>query len=153
MNPDFFRRWKESEFLLLCHVCFTMSQTKPALFQFSERWRCVCIVNITLWYIVIQYEFTRWVYDTMAIPWGAQSFGLIEGGRVDICRIPGGFCHRQTLVRYRRGFADVTHTRRESGAYVTQMLRAKLAYDVRHVAAYHANVARTCRARSAQQGM
>jgi hypothetical protein len=25
---------------------------------------------------------------------------------------------------------------RESGAYVTQMLRAKFAYDVRHVAAY-----------------
>jgi hypothetical protein len=31
-------------------------------------------------------------------------------------------------------FADVTCNRRESGAYVTQMLRAKFAYDVRHVA-------------------
>jgi hypothetical protein len=29
------------------------------------------------------------------------------------------------------GFADVTRIRRESGAYVTQMLRAKC--DVRHV--------------------
>jgi hypothetical protein len=34
------------------------------------------------------------------------------------------------------------------------MLRAKFVYDVRHVARLlHANVARTCRARSAQQGM
>jgi hypothetical protein len=39
-------------------------------------------------------------------------------------------------------------------AHVTQMLRAKFAYDVRHVArVHHANVAGTCRARSAQQGM
>jgi hypothetical protein len=44
--------------------------------------------------------------------------------------------------------------RRESAAYVTQMLRAKFVYDVRHVAGvHHANVARTFRARSAQQGM
>jgi hypothetical protein len=43
---------------------------------------------------------------------------------------------------------------RESGAYVTQILRAKVADDVRHVArVHHANVARTCRARTAQQGM
>jgi hypothetical protein len=49
------------------------------------------------------------------------------------------------------GCADVT---RASGAYFTQMSRAKFAYDVRHVARVHnANVARTCRARSAQQGM
>jgi hypothetical protein len=41
------------------------------------------------------------------------------------------------------GFADVTRIRLESGAYVTQMLRAKLEYDVRHVArVHHANVAR-----------
>jgi hypothetical protein len=34
------------------------------------------------------------------------------------------------------------------------MLRAKFAYDVRHVARlHHANVARICRAMSAQQGM
>jgi hypothetical protein len=34
---------------------------------------------------------------------------------------------------------------RESGEYVTQILRAKFAYDVRHVArVHHANVARTC---------
>jgi hypothetical protein len=32
------------------------------------------------------------------------------------------------------GFADVTRIRRESDAYVTQMLRAKFAYDVRHYA-------------------
>jgi hypothetical protein len=43
---------------------------------------------------------------------------------------------------------------RESGANVTQMLRAKFAYDVRHAArVHHANVARTCCARNAQQGM
>jgi hypothetical protein len=42
--------------------------------------------------------------------------------------------------------ADVTRIRRESVAYVTQMLRAKFAYDVRHETAYHANVVRTCRA-------
>jgi hypothetical protein len=33
-------------------------------------------------------------------------------------------------------FADVTRMPRESGAYVTQMLRAKFAYDVRHVTKY-----------------
>jgi hypothetical protein len=39
-------------------------------------------------------------------------------------------------------------------AYVTQMLRAKFAYDERHVArVHHANVARTFHARSAQQGV
>jgi hypothetical protein len=52
------------------------------------------------------------------------------------------------------GFVDVTHIRRESGAYVTQMLRANFAYDVRHVSrVHHANAARTCSARSAQQWM
>jgi hypothetical protein len=46
--------------------------------------------------------------------------------------------------------------RRESGAYVMsrKILRAQFAYDVRHVArVHHANVARTCRVSSAQQGM
>jgi hypothetical protein len=32
------------------------------------------------------------------------------------------------------GFVDVTPIQRESGAYVTQMLHAEFAYDVRHVA-------------------
>jgi hypothetical protein len=37
-------------------------------------------------------------------------------------------------------------TRRESGAYGTQMLRGKFVYDVRRVArVHHANVTQTCR--------
>jgi hypothetical protein len=41
------------------------------------------------------------------------------------------------------GFADVTRIRRESGVHVTQMFRAKFAYDVRHEArVHHANAAR-----------
>jgi hypothetical protein len=52
------------------------------------------------------------------------------------------------------GFADVTRTSGVNLAHVTQMLRAKFAYDVHHVARVHqANVARNCHARSAQQGM
>jgi hypothetical protein len=51
------------------------------------------------------------------------------------------------------GFADVMCASGVNLAHVTQMLRAKFAYDVRHAArVHHANVARTCRARSAQQG-
>jgi hypothetical protein len=41
---------------------------------------------------------------------------------------------RQVHATFCVGFADVTRIRRESGAYVTQMLREKFAYDVRHVA-------------------
>jgi hypothetical protein len=44
--------------------------------------------------------------------------------------------------------SDVTRIRRESGAFVTQILRAKFAHDVRHVA----RVSCKC-VRSAQQGM
>jgi hypothetical protein len=48
------------------------------------------------------------------------------------------------------GFADVAHTRRESGAYDTQILRPKFAYGVRHVCP---RIMQTLRAPAAQQGM
>jgi hypothetical protein len=47
----------------------------------------------------------------------------------------------------------ICNVRRESGAYVTQMLGANLRTVCVMQPAYHANVARTCHARSAQQWM
>jgi hypothetical protein len=53
-----------------------------------------------------------------------------------------GWC-TQHLLRIRGSVVNQAWIRRESGAYVTQMLRAKFVYDVRHVARVHlANVAR-----------
>jgi hypothetical protein len=72
----------------------------------------------------------------------AISTDILQRGPKATSLVPRSSCGRcaQHLRRI-RGFDD-TRIRRESGAYVTQMLRAK-----------YANVARTCRARSAQQGM
>jgi hypothetical protein len=59
---------------------------KPLLYEsFSERWRCVNIVNITLIQCSSIWIHKVAVYDilVMAISWGAQTIGLIMGGRVD----------------------------------------------------------------------
>jgi hypothetical protein len=41
---------------------------------------------------------------------------------------------RQVRATFASDSRTVTRVRRESGAYVTQMLRARFAYDVRHIA-------------------
>jgi hypothetical protein len=46
----------------------------------------------------------------------------------------------------RATFASDSRIRRESGAYATQMVRAKFVYDVRHVARVHVYTSCTCRA-------
>jgi hypothetical protein len=68
---------------------------------------------------------------------------------LSICRFPFISVFRCDISVFSIVRSYYRRTRRESGAYVAQMRRAKIcACDVRH-----ANVARTCRARNAQQGM
>jgi hypothetical protein len=58
-----------------------------------------------------------------------------------------GECCANVWWMLRKCFVNVAQMFREPGACVTQMLRTKFAYDVRHDASH---VARTCRARTAQ---
>jgi hypothetical protein len=65
------------------------------------------------------------------------------------CNIPccALLARQVSTLHLRRIRGYEARIQRESGAYVTQMLRAQVAYGVRHVArVHHANVARTCRA-------
>jgi hypothetical protein len=62
----------------------------------------------------------RKVTSLVAHAAGARNIGV---GFADVTRV--GFADVTRV-----GFADVTRTRRESGAYVTQMLRANFPYDV-----------------------
>jgi hypothetical protein len=69
--------------------------------------------------------------------WSLFVNSYAEGSKSNIaCCAPRNICV---------GFADVTRVSGVNLAHMSRMLRAKFAYDMRHVArVHHANVARTC---------
>jgi hypothetical protein len=90
--------------------------------------------------LTIDWHLHWYGFDELHIQGGPKVTSLVARSSRDRCA--------QHLLRIRECYARI---RRESGAYVTQLM---FAYDVRHVArVHHTNVARTCRARSAQQVM
>jgi hypothetical protein len=85
----------------------------------------ICQLYLSIIYDVIRGRYVGYLSHLRAICIFTLITNLQSGPKVTSLAIRAiSCCPRNICI----GFADVTHIRRESGVYVTQMLRAKFAY-------------------------